>query len=104
MPGMDDNCSIIEGYTTGLIGRITSLEAEFYQERWQLGRRFEAVIASGFSDFFNRYETGVDAFFRVVHHKDSELCLSPPIGRRPVGTPFTRKTIQADVERARSKG
>jgi len=64
--------SIAEGYTTGLIGRITSLEAGFYQENWQLGRRFEAVIASGLSDFFNRYETGVDAFFRVVHHRDGE--------------------------------
>ncbi|WP_236893149.1 GNAT family N-acetyltransferase [Desulfoluna limicola] len=68
--GISNDMSIVEGYTTGLIGRVASLEAVFYREHWQLGRPFEAVIASGLSDYFNRYETGVDAFFRVVHHKE----------------------------------
>lgn len=72
--------SIFEGYTTGLIGRVTSLEAAYYHEHWQLGRRFEAVIAAGLSDFFNRYEPGVDAFFRVVHPMKSHAGPDPSDG------------------------
>lgn len=77
-PTFADDFVVFEGYTTGLIGRITSLEAAFYQEHWQLGRTFETVIASGLSAFFHRYETGVDAFFRVMHHRDGEPCPGYP--------------------------
>ena len=69
--------AVEEGYVTGLIGRITSLEASFYRERWQLGRRFEGVIATGLSEFFNRYEAGVDAFFRVMQYTESPGCPMP---------------------------
>jgi len=74
----DGSClAVEEGYVTGLIGRITSLEAVFYREHWQLGRRFEGVIATGLSEFFNRYEVGVDAFFRVVHDTNGTGCTAP---------------------------
>ncbi|SCY66190.1 GNAT family N-acetyltransferase [Desulfoluna spongiiphila] len=73
----DGGClAVEEGYVTGLIGRITSLEAAFYREHWQLGRRFEGVIATGLSEFFNRYEAGVDAFFKVMHHANDTGCMA----------------------------
>ena len=68
---MASQYEIVSGYTTGLIGRMTSLEAHYYASRWQLGPSFEAVIAAGLADFFTRFEPERDAIFRVVTPDES---------------------------------
>ena len=61
---------LVQGYATGLLGRMTLMEALYYDEKWQLGPAFEAVIASGLAEFFSRFDDARDTIFRVVTEQE----------------------------------
>ncbi|MGB3068744.1 MAG: helix-turn-helix domain-containing GNAT family N-acetyltransferase [Ottowia sp.] len=47
---------VVQGYQPGLIARITEMHALYYAREWDLGQRFESVVASSLADFCNRLE------------------------------------------------
>ena len=48
--------AIKTGYSAGLIGQISSLHSQFYFDLVGFGAVFEAIVASGLSDFVQRLE------------------------------------------------
>lgn len=53
------------GYVPGIIGRVTDLHARYYHEHWQFGCFFEAKVATGMSDFLNRYDSERDCIWSL---------------------------------------
>lgn len=60
------------GYTTGVIGRIVSLHADYYARHWNFGLAFEAKVASELSAFLGAFRGELD-FFRAEHSPDGTL-------------------------------
>ena len=54
------------GYVPGIIGRVTELHASYYSRFWNFGAIFEAQVASGLAEFFNRYDEKRDRFLSLV--------------------------------------
>ncbi len=51
------------GYVPGAIGRITELHATYYSQNWNFGLYFEAKVATGLSEFLNRFDPERDGFW-----------------------------------------
>jgi GNAT superfamily N-acetyltransferase len=49
-----------EGYTPGIIGRITELHGVFYAREWGVGAEFEIQMAREISDFVEGYDPNRD--------------------------------------------
>lgn len=47
----------------GAIGRITELHATYYSQNWNFGLYFEAKVATGLSEFLNRFDPERDGFW-----------------------------------------
>ena len=58
-----DDVEIRRGYFPGSIGRVLELHARYYHAHWGFGVLFEAQLASGFSEFFGRYDELRDGFW-----------------------------------------
>lgn len=56
----------IEGYTPGIIGRITRLHAEYYAGRWGFGSFFEVKVAAELAQFVWSYSAAHDRIWSVV--------------------------------------
>lgn len=55
----------IKSYVPGTVGRITELHASYYSEQWGFGQIFEIGIATGVSEFLNRFDKNRDGFWTV---------------------------------------
>lgn len=59
---------IVEGYQSGLIGRMTQMHAEFYFKHANFGDFFERQIATGVSEFINRINEPCNQIWSAVHN------------------------------------
>ena len=55
--------TIVAGYATGAIGRVTELHAAYYSQAWDFGLYFEAKVASELSEFLLRFDPARDGFW-----------------------------------------
>ena len=62
MSGMKIN----KGYIPGAIGRIAELHGRYYHQHWEFDSYFEAKVATGLSEFINRYDETRDGFWRAT--------------------------------------
>jgi DNA-binding MarR family transcriptional regulator/GNAT superfamily N-acetyltransferase len=65
---------IATGYRPGLIGRCSDMHARYYARTVDFGREFEAIVATGLSEFCNR-----------IDHPDNEIWTAIA-GEKIVGT------------------
>ncbi len=56
----------LAGYVPGAIGRVVEMHATYYSKNWEFGRFFEAKVADGMSEFFNRFDETRDGFWTVL--------------------------------------
>ena len=56
---------IVKGYTPGSIGRVAELHGTYYAAHWGFGSFFEAKVATGISEFLERYDESRDGFWTV---------------------------------------
>lgn len=54
---------LTQGYSAGVIGRITELHAVYYSEKWGFGKYFEAKVATELSEFVGNYNETKDRIF-----------------------------------------
>jgi uncharacterized membrane protein YhhN/GNAT superfamily N-acetyltransferase len=54
-----------KGFTPGAIGRVAELHGVYYHAHWGFGLFFEAKVAAGLSEFFQRYDESRDGFWTV---------------------------------------
>jgi GNAT superfamily N-acetyltransferase len=54
---------ISSGYVPGAIGKITELHATYYSQKWNFGLYFESKVATGLSEFLNRFDANRDGFW-----------------------------------------
>jgi GNAT superfamily N-acetyltransferase len=54
---------IIEGYVSGVIGRVTELHATYYEREWGFGLFFEAKVASELAEFLERFDPQRDGIW-----------------------------------------
>lgn len=54
------------GYVPGVIGRVVELHASYYAEHWGFDRRFEIMVAQGFSDFLADFDEERDGFWAAI--------------------------------------
>jgi GNAT superfamily N-acetyltransferase len=57
---------ISSGYVPGAIGRITELHATYYSKNWNFRLYFEAKVATGISEFLNRFDPDRDGFWLAL--------------------------------------
>ena len=50
------------GYIPGAIGKVTELQAVYYGRNWNFGLFFESWVATGLSEFLNRFDETRDLF------------------------------------------
>ena len=74
---------IVSGYRPGLIGQVTALHARFYAEAAGFGRAFEAIVATGLSEFSTRLHNPANAIWTVV--ADDEILGSIAIDGEDLG-------------------
>jgi GNAT superfamily N-acetyltransferase len=60
-----DQFELINGYTPGVIGRITELHALHYSEHWGFGEYFEAKVAKELSEFILNYDKTKDCIYSL---------------------------------------
>jgi len=53
----------IAGYEPGAIGRVVELHAKYYQKSWGFDVVFEAKVAAGLGEFFDRFNPEIDGFW-----------------------------------------
>ncbi|MEO0987074.1 MAG: GNAT family N-acetyltransferase [Cyanobacteria bacterium J06639_14] len=53
------------GYVPGAIGRVVELHGTYYHQHWGFGLFFEAKVATGLSEFLDRYDANRDGFWTV---------------------------------------
>jgi GNAT superfamily N-acetyltransferase len=58
-----DDVEIRRGYFPGSIGRVLELHARYYHAYWGFGVSFEAQLARGLAEFFDRYDELRDGFW-----------------------------------------
>ena len=63
--GSVSEIEIVKGYTPGSIGRVAELHGTYYAANWGFGRFFEAKVATGLSEFLERYDEKHDGFWTV---------------------------------------
>lgn len=68
--------NIQEGYRPGLIGRIAELHAVYYSRHWRFGSFFEAKVASGLSEFVNRFDREADGLWSLTDNGRIEAGLA----------------------------
>ena len=54
---------IESGYIPGSIGRIAELHGTYYYDHWKFGLYFEAKVATGLSEFLQRYDKSSDGIW-----------------------------------------
>ncbi|MBW1837688.1 MAG: GNAT family N-acetyltransferase, partial [Deltaproteobacteria bacterium] len=54
---------IERGYIPGSIGRISELHGTYYHDYWGFGLYFEAKVATGLSEFLQRYDKNSDGIW-----------------------------------------
>ncbi|MEA3230531.1 MAG: GNAT family N-acetyltransferase [Thermodesulfobacteriota bacterium] len=54
---------INKGYIPGAIGRIVELHGRYYHQHWEFDSYFETKVATGLSEFINRYDETRDGFW-----------------------------------------
>ena len=62
----------VSGYSTGAIGEIVRLHAEYYAREWGFGLAFEAKVARELAEFLGGFRPGLD-FFRVERGPEGAL-------------------------------
>ena len=60
-----NNFEIITGYIPGIIGRVSELHAQYYSQKWNFGRYFEAKVATDLSNFINNYDQTKDCIWSI---------------------------------------
>jgi GNAT superfamily N-acetyltransferase len=75
--------SIISGYQTGLIARITEMHAVYYSQTSGFGQRFESVVAKGLADFCDRLDKPCNRVWTAV--VDGEIVGSIAIDGEDLG-------------------
>ena len=55
--------NITKGYIPGAIGRVAELNGKYYHDNWGFGLFFEAMVATGLSEFLKRYDALRDGFW-----------------------------------------
>lgn len=56
----------VVGYTSGVIGRVSELHAEYYAQYWSFGCFFEGKVASELSTFLMNYDPSKDRIWSLV--------------------------------------
>ncbi len=56
------------GYVPGAIGRVVEMHGAYYSRHWGFGRFFEAKVASGLSEFLNRFDDARDGFWTILRN------------------------------------
>lgn len=57
---------LISGYTAGVIGQVTSLQAQYYSENWAFEKHFEIKVATELSAFMSEYDEDSDCIFSLL--------------------------------------
>ena len=57
---------INKGYIPGAIGRIVELHGRYYHQHWGFDSYFETKVATGLSEFINRYDETRDGFWTAT--------------------------------------
>lgn len=65
------NFELVTGYTTGLIGRVTELHAQYYSKNWGFHSYFEAKVATELSNFIDNYNSEKDCIYSLL--KDGKI-------------------------------
>jgi len=66
----------IVGYFPGAIGKITTLHAVYYKERWGLDHSFEAQVGREVSDFITRFDEKKDGLWNAVSGNELAGCIA----------------------------
>ena len=61
-----DRLEIRNGYVPGCIGRIAELHGSYYAKHWAFDLFFEAKVATGLSEFLQRYDRDRDGFWTAA--------------------------------------
>jgi GNAT superfamily N-acetyltransferase len=61
-----DRLTITSGYVPGVIGRIAELHGSYYARHWNFGLYFEAKVATGLSEFLQRFDRNRDGFWTAT--------------------------------------
>lgn len=56
MKEMKNGFSLKTGYQNGLVGWLTQMHGQNYQDRWNLGEFFECQVARGLCDFMENHQ------------------------------------------------
>ncbi|MEO1353998.1 MAG: GNAT family N-acetyltransferase [Cyanobacteria bacterium J06635_15] len=59
------NIELKAGYIPGCIGRVAELHGTYYHRHWGFGLFFEAKVATGLSDFLEKYDAARDGLWTV---------------------------------------
>jgi len=94
----------IAGYVPGAIGRVVELHAAYYSKTWQFGLFFEAKVASGLSEFLNRFDAERDAFWTVIIDDRVEGSLAIDGIKADADGAHLRWFILSDAVRGRGMG
>lgn len=57
----------LKGYFPGVVGKITELHAVYYWKHWNFDISFETQVATELSDFFRKFDPGIDVFQTATH-------------------------------------
>lgn len=93
---------VIQGYRAGLVARIVEMHALYYAREWDLGQRFESVVASGLSEFCNRLGNTRNAIWTA--REDDEIVGSVAIDGEDMGAGMAHLRWFILDDRARGGG
>ena len=61
-----DQMMISSGYVPGAIGRIAEMHGRYYAKHWRFDLFFEAKVATGLSEFLQRFDPDGDGFWTAA--------------------------------------
>lgn len=96
------NVRITTGYTPAIIGNITQLHSTYYSRETRFGVKFEAVVASGLSDFCCRLENPVNQIWTATI--DGEMVGSIAIDGEDLGNNIAHLRWFIVSDKARGTG
>jgi ribosomal protein S18 acetylase RimI-like enzyme len=71
---LPDHVSVHKGWSPGLIGWITAQHGLYYSKHWQLGCKFETIVAQELGNLMLRYDANHDLLLSLS--KDDEIIAS----------------------------
>ena len=95
---------VLGGYVPGAIGRAAELHALYYSGEWGFGLGFEALVASGLSEFLQRLDPARDGFWTVSQGGRVMGCLAMDGAKASTRGAHLRWFILADELRGQGLG